>query len=132
MPYAADALMRPIERVLCGQGYGGDVAVCGRAFALPACVDVVVVSIGIGADAGNLVFLFEVPMGHASGYDEHVAFVDAYLPACLTAQHEGRGPFYESKHFVGDGVIVVIGEDAVVPGVAPAMLFKEVLYVAGL
>lgn len=132
MPDAADAFALSIERVLCGEGNGGDVAISCGAFTLLAGVDVVVVSIGIGADAGNLVFCFEVFVRHTSGYDKHVAFLYLDFPAFFAAQQEGGRACYESKRFVGYGMIMMVGEDTAVPGVAPAMLFKQIFYITGM
>ena len=90
MPYATDAFTRTIERVLCGQGYGGDVTIRNGAFALLAGVDVVVISVGIGTDAGDLVFFFEVSVGDACGNYKYVAFVDLHFLTFFSAVYFGR------------------------------------------
>lgn len=132
VPYAADAFVRAEEGVLQGQRYCCDVVVGGGAFAGLACEDVVVVAVGVGPDAGDLMFAFQVLVGYARRNDEDVTSVDMDLAALFTPQHQCCGTFDESERFVGDGVIVMIGENAAIPRIGPAVLMEEMPDVASL
>jgi hypothetical protein len=70
-------------------------------------------------------------VSYTGRYYDHVASLDFDRLAFGPAECDSRGAAYHAKHFVGVRVVVMIGEDAVHPRAAPAVLREQFLAARG-
>src|SRR3954454_5742201 len=90
--------------------------------------NVVIGPAGVGANHQKLPTLAHVAVPYPGRDHDHIAGPHRHLSASWTAEYHAHLARSDAQHLMRDTVEVVIGEDAVAPGIGPTIPGKGLLH----
>ncbi len=89
-------------------------------------IHIVIISIGIGADAANVMFPPQVLVRYTRGYNNHISFFYPQRNPRFTSELQAGFSGIKTQHFVCGTVVMMLRENTVFPAVVPMIVRKKV------